>query len=132
MRRSPFLFASVASVSIMGAAHASDTPVYATAPAWVKPAPAIETAKLTDASPVILRFDNQQRLEADGTVWAYQDLATRAATSACNGSPRTATSSSMRSRSCVGSSGSTCSRERSRSSSCAASRGSTSGCSTAC
>lgn len=80
MRRSPFLFASVASVSIMGAAHASDTPVYAPAPAWVKPAPAIEIAKLTDASPVILRFDNQQRLEADGTVWAYQDLATRAAT----------------------------------------------------
>lgn len=81
MRRSLFLFASLASVSIVGAAHASDAPIYAQPPGWVKPAPAIDVAKLTDASPVILRFDNQQRLEADGTVWAYQDLATRVATS---------------------------------------------------
>ncbi|MGJ3629846.1 hypothetical protein AB5I41_29010 [Sphingomonas sp. MMS24-JH45] len=60
-------------------AHAADTPVYAPAPAWVSPAPAIDAARLTDASPVILRFDNQQRLGADGMVWTYQDMATRAA-----------------------------------------------------
>ena len=60
------------------AAHASDKPVYAPAPAWVKPAPAIDAAALTDASPILVRFDNQQRLE-DGRVWAYFDTATRAA-----------------------------------------------------
>lgn len=60
------------------AAHASDKPVYAPAPAWVKPAPPIDAAALTDASPIVVRFDSQQRLE-DGRVWAFFDTATRAA-----------------------------------------------------
>ena len=63
-----------------GVADAADKPVYAPAPAWVMAAPPIDATKLTDASPVIVRFDNQQRLE-DGRVWAFVDVATRAASS---------------------------------------------------
>ena len=63
-----------------GVAHASDKPVYAPAPAWVKPAPPIDAAALTDASPAVVRYDSQQRLE-DGRVWSYFDTATRAASS---------------------------------------------------
>ncbi|WP_308461848.1 DUF3857 domain-containing protein [Sphingomonas folli] len=41
-------------------------------------APAIDAATLTEGSPVLLRLDNQQRLEG-GRVWSYFDTATRAA-----------------------------------------------------
>ncbi|MBA4040185.1 MAG: hypothetical protein C0468_07720, partial [Planctomyces sp.] len=60
-------------------AQAADKILYQPAPDWVKPAPAIDPAKITADSPVLLMLDNQQRLQ-DGTVWAYTDTATRAAT----------------------------------------------------
>ncbi|WP_288937211.1 tetratricopeptide repeat protein [uncultured Sphingomonas sp.] len=60
-------------------AQAADKILYQPAPDWVKPAPAIDPARITADSPVLLMLDNQQRLQ-DGTVWAYTDTATRAAT----------------------------------------------------
>ncbi len=78
-RRSPVVLAMLASVAGAGAAHASDAPIYAPAPAWVLAAPPIDATKLTDASPVVVRYDSQQRLE-NGSVWSYQDMATRAVT----------------------------------------------------
>jgi hypothetical protein len=36
------------------AAHAADKVVYQPVPGWVKPAPAIDTAKITNDSPVLL------------------------------------------------------------------------------
>ncbi len=60
------------------AAHAADKVVYQSVPGWVKPAPAIDPAKITPDSPVLLLLDNQQRLEAGG-VWQYTDTATRIA-----------------------------------------------------
>ncbi len=62
-----------------GVAHAGDKPLYAAAaPGWVKAAPAIDGAKLTDADPVFLMLDQQQRLQ-DGQVWAFFNMATRIA-----------------------------------------------------
>ncbi|MCM8729588.1 DUF3857 domain-containing protein [Hephaestia sp. GCM10023244] len=61
-----------------GVAQASDKPVYAAVPEWVKPAPAIDAATLGDDAPVLLILDRQQRI-ADGQVWSYQDTETRAA-----------------------------------------------------
>lgn len=61
------------------AAHAADKVIYQPVPGWVKPAPAIDTAKITNDSPVLLVLDNQQRLEG-GEVWQYTDTATRIAT----------------------------------------------------
>jgi tetratricopeptide (TPR) repeat protein len=61
-----------------GATWAGDKPLYAPAPAWVKPAPAIDVAKLDDSAPVVLVRDQQDRLEK-GQVWYYNDLATRIA-----------------------------------------------------
>lgn len=75
MRRAPLFFALLASA---GAAQAGDKPVYQAAPAWLKPAPAIDVAKLTDETPMIVRLDNQQRIE-NGQVWSFFDTATRAA-----------------------------------------------------
>jgi tetratricopeptide (TPR) repeat protein len=75
MVRRAFFAALLASAS---AAHASDKPVYAPAPGWVKPAPALDPAKLGDDAPVFLILDRQQRLQ-DGQVWSYTDTATRAA-----------------------------------------------------
>ncbi|WP_221227326.1 DUF3857 domain-containing protein [Stakelama sediminis] len=60
------------------AAWAGEKPVYAPAPKWVKPAPPIDSTKLTDASPILLRSDQQQRLEK-GEVWSYTDTAIRIA-----------------------------------------------------
>ena len=57
-------------------AYAGDKPLLAPAPAWVKPAPPVDTATLTDASPVLLIYDAQQRLD-DGLVWSYVDSARR-------------------------------------------------------
>jgi tetratricopeptide (TPR) repeat protein len=70
----------VALVSLAGAAQAADKPLYAPAPDWVKPAPPIDAGALTDASPVLLLVDNQQRFH-DGQAWGYFDTATRAASS---------------------------------------------------
>jgi tetratricopeptide (TPR) repeat protein len=62
------------------AAHAADKVVYQPVPGWVKPAPAIDTAKITNDSPVLLVLDDQERL-ADGQVWRYSESVTRLATS---------------------------------------------------
>ena len=59
------------------AALAGDKPIYADIPAWVKPAPPIDTAKLSENSPPLVLLDNQQQLE-DGRTWAYFDTATLA------------------------------------------------------
>ncbi|MFT3975998.1 MAG: DUF3857 domain-containing protein [Sphingomonas bacterium] len=77
MRRLPLFVALLGTSAIV---HAGEKPLYQAAPAWVKPAPAIDGAKLTDASPPMLMFDNQQRLE-NGQVWSYFDTATRAVSS---------------------------------------------------
>lgn len=76
---SRYLAATALALLWAGSAHAGDKPIYAPAPAWVKPAPPIDGTKLTDASPVLLLFDQQQTLEK-GKVWAYIDSATRAST----------------------------------------------------
>ena len=59
-------------------AHASDKPLYQPAPAWVRPAPAIDGTALKPDAPLLLTFDQQARL-ADGMSWAYTDVATRLA-----------------------------------------------------
>ncbi|WP_262408809.1 DUF3857 domain-containing protein [Sphingomonas sp. JC676] len=64
-----------------GVAHAGDKPIYAAAPDWVQPAPPIDATHLTDADPVLLVMDQQQRLQ-DGQVWAYSDMAMRIASPA--------------------------------------------------
>jgi len=65
-------------VALAGAAHASETPIYAPAPDWVKPAPPIDTSKMNDGSPIPLVMDAQIRMQ-DGQVWTYGDSATRIA-----------------------------------------------------
>ena len=74
MRR--LIFVLLASAG--GAAQASDKPVYAPVPDWVKPAPAIDATTIKDSDPVVLSMDTQQRLK-DGQVWGYVETATRAA-----------------------------------------------------
>lgn len=75
MRRWP-LFVGVACLA--SAAQAGDKPLYGPVPAWVKPAPVVDAAKLDDTSPVVVVLDNQQRL-ADGTVTEYTEQAMRIA-----------------------------------------------------
>ncbi|MEN3748913.1 DUF3857 domain-containing protein [Sphingomonas sp. HF-S3] len=75
-----FLLLLAALLSMGGIAHAGDKPLYAPVPAWVTPAPAIDATKLSDQDPIILRFDQQQRVEKDQVV-AYSDHALRVATS---------------------------------------------------
>jgi len=58
--------------------RAAEVPLYQPAPAWVKPAPPVDAAKLTDDAPILMLFDTQHRLEK-GEVWSYQDMATRLA-----------------------------------------------------
>jgi tetratricopeptide (TPR) repeat protein len=60
------------------AALAGEKPLHAPAPAWVKPAPAIDPAKIGADAPVLLRIDNQQKIE-DGETWSYVETAMRAA-----------------------------------------------------
>lgn len=62
-----------------GPAWAGDKPLYQPAPAWITPAPLIDATKLGDDAPLVLRWDDQERL-ADGVVWSYRDIATRMAT----------------------------------------------------
>lgn len=57
-------------------AHAGDKPLYQPAPDWVVPAPDPDAARLTDADPAAVIFDQQQRVR-DGQVWAYTDQAMR-------------------------------------------------------
>lgn len=61
-----------------GTAQAGDKPLYQPAPAWVKPAPEIDVAKLVDADPIMLMIDHQQRIE-QGRTWAYGEMALRIA-----------------------------------------------------
>ena len=58
---------------------AAEVPLYKPVPEWVKPAPAIDPAALGDDGPILLVFDQQQRL-AGGEVSAYVDVATRMVT----------------------------------------------------
>ena len=69
---------AIAACLVATVADASDKPLYQPAPAWVKPAPAIDPAALKDDAPIFLTLDTQDRLQ-DGTVWAYRDVATRMA-----------------------------------------------------
>lgn len=71
-----------AGTAMMGAgqAWAADKVLYQPTPDWVAPAPALDPAKITDASPIVLMLDNQQRLK-DGEVWSYAETATRIASS---------------------------------------------------
>ena len=69
---------AIAACLVATAAQASDKPLYQPAPAWVKPAPAIDPTTLKDDAPILLTLDTQDRLQ-DGTVWAYRDVATRMA-----------------------------------------------------
>lgn len=71
----PVIFAAL--VSIGAVAQATDTPRYAAAPDWVKPAPPVDPARLGDDAPIALINDSQQRL-ADGQVWSYRQTAMRA------------------------------------------------------
>jgi tetratricopeptide (TPR) repeat protein/transglutaminase-like putative cysteine protease len=61
-----------------GIAHAGEKPLYQAVPAWIAPVPAIDFAKLDDADPILIVFDQQQRVQ-DGQVWTYVDQATRVA-----------------------------------------------------
>jgi tetratricopeptide (TPR) repeat protein len=78
MRVRGFSGAALAVVAIAGPAQAADVPLYRAAPAWVKPAPPIDPASLNDAGPILLVFDQQQRM-ADGEVVGYVEIATRMA-----------------------------------------------------
>jgi tetratricopeptide (TPR) repeat protein len=75
MRRLPVFFAVLASAA---PAFAGEKVLYQPVPDWVKPAPAVDTAKLGEDAPVLLVLDNQQKLEG-GQVWTYMETATRAA-----------------------------------------------------
>lgn len=82
MKRWGLAAALAASASV---AHAGDKPLFAPMPAWVKPAPDIDTAKIGDDAPVLLLIDNQQKLE-NGGVTIYFDTAARASSSEVLGS----------------------------------------------
>ncbi|MFL6726214.1 MAG: DUF3857 domain-containing protein [Sphingomicrobium sp.] len=56
-------------------ASATDTPRYEAAPSWVVPAPAIKEG--SSSPPLFAVLDQQTRI-ADGTVWSYRELASRA------------------------------------------------------
>ncbi|HEY7809354.1 MAG TPA: DUF3857 domain-containing protein [Allosphingosinicella sp.] len=62
------------------AAQAGEKVLYQPAPAWVKPAPAIEPGKAGGDGPALVMMDAQQKLEG-GQTWSYVDAATRASTS---------------------------------------------------
>ena len=76
LRKSLVLLAAMCSCASV--ARAGDKPLYAPIPAWVKPAPAIDAAKLTDADPILLMLDQQQRI-GEGQVEIYGDMAMRMA-----------------------------------------------------
>jgi len=76
--RTPKFLPLLAFVAWPSLAQAGDKPLYAPAPAWVKPAPPVDVAKLDDNAPVALVRDQQERLEK-GQIWYYTELATRIA-----------------------------------------------------
>ncbi|MBX3566166.1 MAG: DUF3857 domain-containing protein [Sphingomonas sp.] len=76
LRKSLVLVAALCSCATI--AHAGDKPLYQAAPAWVKPAPAIDAGKLSDADPIMLMLDQQQRV-SEGAVWSYVEMAMRMA-----------------------------------------------------
>ena len=69
---------AIAACLVATAAEASEKPLYQPAPAWVKPAPAIDPTTIKDDAPIFLTLDTQERLQ-DGSVWSYHDVATRMA-----------------------------------------------------
>lgn len=69
----------VMALAWVSAASAGETIRYEAAPAWIKAAPALNAAKLTDTDPPLQVRDQQVRLNGD-EAWVYSDLATRAAT----------------------------------------------------
>jgi tetratricopeptide (TPR) repeat protein len=58
-------------------AVAGDVPLYQAVPDWIEKAVLPDPAKLEGEPPMMLVFDNQQRIE-DGRLWSYADIATRA------------------------------------------------------
>lgn len=64
---------SFALALLAGTAHAGDQPLYKPAPDWVEAAPAIDIKAVTADDPMILRLDQQQKLQGD-EVWAYADM----------------------------------------------------------
>ncbi len=56
-------------------AWATETPRYEPAPAWVLPAPPIQSS--TPGQPVFAMLDQQTRI-ADGAVWSYREIGSRA------------------------------------------------------
>lgn len=74
LRKSLVLLAALCSCAPI--AYAGDKPLYAPAPAWVVPGPAIDFSKLTDADPMLVVLDQQQRIE-NGQVWIFIDQAVR-------------------------------------------------------
>src|SRR5262249_31151967 len=57
-------------------AWASETPRYEPAPAWVMPAPPIKPGD--SGLPLFAVLDQQTRIAADGTVWGYHEIGSRA------------------------------------------------------
>lgn len=62
-------------MGVAGPAWASETPRYEPVPAWVLASPPIKAA--TAGSPLFALLDEQTRI-ADGTVWSYRELGSRA------------------------------------------------------
>ena len=61
--------------SVAAPAEATETPRYEPAPSWVVPAPAIKEG--SSGLPLLAVLDEQTRI-ADGTVWSYRELGSRA------------------------------------------------------
>lgn len=68
----------LALVLLATTAHAGEVPLYAPSPDWVAAPLSIDLAKLTDAAPVPVVLDTQQRI-ADGTVWTWRESTSRVA-----------------------------------------------------
>ncbi len=66
----------IALILLASTAQAGETPLYAPSPDWVAPSLPLDMAKLSDAAPVPVIVDTQQRI-ADGTVWTWRELANR-------------------------------------------------------
>src|SRR5687768_10422149 len=67
------------------AALAGEKPIFAEPPAWVKPAPPIDVARVAKDSNGLVILDNQQLLE-DGRTWSYFQSAVHAASADLLGS----------------------------------------------
>ena len=70
------LIAFLALFCLIGVAHAGDKPLYLAAPEWVTAAPDIDMKAQGDAEPMVVRLDQQHRLEGD-QVWTYVDTVLR-------------------------------------------------------